>query len=172
MAESNHRRTLAAWREERQLTPEQLAESGSGISAEQIREWETAGIPPVEALPHLISVARALNAPLDQLDLGPNRRGIIEGGYSFVLFARGRDGRPWRARIGSWGWPAGHAPPKAIAERVSAGDRASGSTMEAALDALEEELRMLVRAQTPSPESGDPMPQPSTGPASGAATTP
>jgi hypothetical protein len=157
------RRALHAWREARQLTPEQLAQAGAGISAELIRQWETSGEPPADALPHLITLARVLEVPLDQLDLGPNRRGFSEGGYSFVLFARGRDDRRWRARIGAWGWPAGSTPPEAITNRAISGVHAGGPTVEDALDALEAELRALVRetlhdAQAMEPPSGEPSP--------------
>jgi hypothetical protein len=140
------RQTLRAWREAKQLTPEALAQAGAGIGPEIIQQWEEAGEPPAEAMPSLITVARALDVPLEQLDLGPNRRGFDLGGYTFVLFARGREERPWRARIGAWGWPADSQPADAIAERATSGVAATGNSAEAALDALEAELRELVRA--------------------------
>jgi hypothetical protein len=62
-----------------------------------------------------------------------------------VIFARGQDDRRWRARVGSWGWPAGATPDDDIAERATSGARAIRSTSDAALNALETELRALVR---------------------------
>lgn len=144
----SQRRTLQQWREARQLTPEDLARAGAGISPEVIQEWEADGEPPTAAMPSLISVARALGVPLDQLDLGPIRRGFDAGGYSFVLYARSRNGRnhqEWRARIGLWGWPDG-GPSPAIADRVSTKVTSAGPSAEAALDALEAELRELIGA--------------------------
>jgi hypothetical protein len=138
------------------MTPEQLGQAGAGISPEVIQQWETAGEPPAEAMRHLISVARALEVPLEHLDLGPLRRGFSEAGYTFVLFARGRADHPWRARIGAWGWPAGSTPPEAIAERVRSGDPAARPTAEAALAALEAELRDLVRRTVLEAAAGTP----------------
>lgn len=138
------RRTLQQWREAKQLTPEDLTRAGASISPETIHEWEAAGEPPAGAMPSLISVARALGIPLDQLDLGPSRRGFDEGGYSFVLYARSRRDREWRARIGLWGWPAEGAPAPAIGDRVAANDAITGKSALAALDALEAELRELI----------------------------
>jgi hypothetical protein len=150
---SSSRRSLQAWREEKQLTPEELEQAGAGISADLIRQWEAEGEPPAAALPHLISVARALEAPLEEFDLGPTRRGWSEAGYSFVIFARGQDDRRWRARVGSWGWPAGATPDEVIAERVTSGTRAVRPTSDAALGALETELRALVRHQVAGEEA-------------------
>ena len=160
---SSERRTLQQWREEKRLTAEQLEQAGAGISAELVRQWEADGEPPAAALPHLITVARALEVPLERLELGPTRRGISDAGYSFVIFARGRDDRRWRARVGAWGWPADATSPEVIAERANSGARAIRSTCEAALNALETELRALVRrsAQTDSaaesPRSNSPI---------------
>lgn len=150
------RRTLRDWREAKHLTPEALVQAGAGISTEIIQQWEEAGEPPAEAMPSLITVARALDVPLEQLDLGPNRRGFDVGGYTFVLFARGREDRPWRARIGAWGWPAAGAPAAAISERVASAAAATGASAEAALDALEAELRELVRTAAASGTSAEP----------------
>jgi hypothetical protein len=154
--ESNARRALQVWREEKHLSPEQLAQAGAGITAELIQQWEADGEPPGEALPHLITVARTLNIPLEQLDLGRNRRGFTEAGYSFVIFTRGRDDRRWRARVGAWGWPAGTTPSEEIAERAASGARAIRSTSEAALNALETELRALVRRSAQADEATEP----------------
>lgn len=149
------RRTLRAWREAKQLTPEALTQAGAGISPEVIQQWEEAGEPPAEAMPSLIMVARALDVPLEQLDLGANRRGFDVGGYTFVLFARGREERPWRARIGAWGWPANGEPLATIAERATSGVAATGASAEVALDALEAELRDLVQTATADAASGE-----------------
>jgi hypothetical protein len=150
---SSSRRSLQAWREEKHLTPEDLEQAGAGVSAALIRQWEADGEPPAAALPHLITVARILEAPLEEFDLGPTRRGWSEAGYSFVIFARGQDERRWRARVGSWGWPAGATPDEAIAERVTSGGRAIRSTCDAALSALETELRALVRRRAGGEET-------------------
>jgi hypothetical protein len=144
MMSDTPRRTLQAWREAKQLTPEALTQAGAGITPEIIQQWEEAGEPPAEAMPSLITVARALEVPLEQLDLGSTRRGFDIDGYTFVLFARGREERPWRARIGAWGWPASGAR-ESITTRATSGVAASGPSAEAALDALEAELRELVR---------------------------
>jgi hypothetical protein len=150
------RRPLWAWREDKQLTPEHVAQAVDGMSPQVIRQWEAVGEPPPEALPHLIAVARALAIPLERLDLGPNRRGLQEGEYTFILFARGHDNRQWQARwharIGAWGAPTTAVTPQAIAERVTSGVPAKGPTVEAALNALEAELRALVRAAAPAAE--------------------
>jgi len=150
---SSSRRSLQAWREEKHLTPEDLEQAGAGISAALIRQWEADGEPPAAALPHLISIARTLGVPLEEFDLGPIRRGWSEAGYSFVIFARGQDDRRWRARVGSWGWPAGATPDEDIAERVTSGGRAIRSTCDAALSALETELRALVRRRAGGEET-------------------
>jgi hypothetical protein len=152
----NQRRSLKEWREAKQLTADDLWNAGSGIPVEVIERWETAGEPPAEALPNLISLARALDVPLEQLDLGPNRRGFTVDGYTFILFTRGRDDRQWRARIGAWGWPAPGPAPAAIADRATSGEHASGATAEAALDGLEAELRALIQSATqPGAESDE-----------------
>jgi transcriptional regulator with XRE-family HTH domain len=148
LQETIERRTLKEWREAKQLTPDDLARAGSGIAPAMILQWEAEGEPPTDALPHLIALARALDVPLEQLDLGANRRGFSEEGYDFVIFARGRDDLRWRARIGAWGWPATGTVPPAIMERTGSRARAIGTTIEAALDALENELRELIRTQT------------------------
>lgn len=153
MPDGQPQRGLGAWLAERQLTPEQLTERGAGITADLIRQWEVSGEPPPEALPHLMTVAQILDVPLEHLDLGQNRRGIREGEYAFVIYARNtrrRGDRHWRAGIGAWGWPEGD-PPEVISARVNSGDRAGGPTLEAALDALEAELRALVREHTRGP---------------------
>lgn len=156
MSVENQRRSLKDWREAKQLTADDLWNAGSGIPAELIERWETAGEPPAEALPNLISLARALDVPLEQLDLGPNRRGFTVDGYTFILFTRGRDDRQWRARIGAWGWPAPGPAPDVIADRATSGEHAAGATAEAALDALEAELRALIQTATqPGAESDE-----------------
>jgi hypothetical protein len=159
MHNSDPRRTLKEWRETKQLTPEDLWRAGSGIPPAVIEQWEAEGEPPQEALPNLIALARALDVSLEQLDLGPNRRGFSEAGYDFVLFSRGRDDRHWWARIGAWGWPNDGETPRAIADRVASAAKAMGPTATTALDALEAELRELIR--TPPLESGEPEDTPS-----------
>ena len=136
------RRTLTALRQEKHLTVEGLWRAGAGVSPLGIKLWETTGEPPPEARGRCIEVARALEVPLDHLDLGVFRRGFSEAGAHFVLYTRVRDGRGWSAWVESW--EATDAWASSIAAYVPVA-RVTALTAKTALDALETELRELIR---------------------------
>jgi hypothetical protein len=77
---------------------------------------------------------------------------MSEGGYELVLYAHRSNERGWEACIESWGWPLDREglTPRPLTLRFNAGigpeNRVHGPTSEAALDALENELRALIRA--------------------------
>ena len=145
------RRTLGQWLAERKMTPEQLVNAGAGVSADVIRRWvKTAKMPPkVEVSSRSLTIADALGVPPELLDVGPRYRGMTEAGYRFFLRTRGSDDHGWEAQIDAWGPPKdapGGSTPRPIAERANSGSRTSGPTLEGSLDALEQELRDLIRA--------------------------
>jgi hypothetical protein len=146
------RRTLKAWRAEKKLTPEALWRAGAGISPDVIRRWEQSGEPPAEARGHGIAVAQALGVPVDLLDFGASRRGFTEAGYQFVLAARGRDATGWEAIVEDWKGPDPWS--SAVAMRANIGPRSNGPVKAAALDALEAELRELIRTNPPDSGQG------------------
>ena len=136
------RRTLTALRQEKHLTVEGLWHAGAGFSPLGIKRWETTGEPPAEARGRCIEVARALDVPLDHLDLGVFRRGFSEAGANFVLYTRAGDDRGWSAGVESW--EATDAWTSSIAAYVPIA-RVTALTAKTALDALEAELRELIR---------------------------
>jgi hypothetical protein len=143
------RRSLTALRQEKQLTVEGLWRAGAGVSPLGIKRWETTGEPPAEARARCIAVARALEVPLDHLDLGVFRRGFSEAGAHFVLCTRARDGHGWDAWVESWEATDAWASSTAAYVPVA---RVNAPTAISALDALEAKLRDLHR--TAPPDSG------------------
>jgi hypothetical protein len=144
------RRTLGEWLAEKQMTAEGLVNAGAGVSEDVILRWvKTCKMPPkVEASGRSLTIADALGVPPELLDVGPRYRGMTEAGYRFFLRTRGSDDHGWEAQIDAWGPPKdepGGSTPRPIAERANSSSRTSGPTLEVSLDALEQELREVIR---------------------------
>ena len=144
------RRTLAEWMAEKKLRPNRLMRAGAGVSLDGIRHWVRTGKMPleVEANHRSLSIADALGVPPELFDAGPTYRGFTEAGLRFFIKTQGRDDRGWEASIDAWGPPRGVAEGSfpAVSHRVISDERVKGPTAEASLDALEQELRDLIRA--------------------------
>jgi hypothetical protein len=146
------RRTLAEWLAEKQMNPNKLMRAGAGVSLDGIRHWVRTGKMPleVEANHRSLAIADALGVPPELLDAGPTYRGFTEAGHRFFITTQGRDDRGWEASIDAWGppkdVPEGAFP--AVSHRVISDERVTGPTAEASLDALEQELRDLIRANS------------------------
>jgi hypothetical protein len=148
------RRTFKEWLDAKKLTPDQVMRARAGVSTDALTQWARTGEVPLEVTGggRCLQVARALGVPPEQLDCGPSRRGMSEGGYELMLYAHDSSERGWEAYIESWGWPKDRegVTPTPLAHRFNRGigpeNRVKGPTREAALDALEDELRELIRA--------------------------
>jgi hypothetical protein len=90
-----------------------------------------------------------LGVPPELLEFSPDRRGLSEGGYRFVLYASGENRTGWKAAIESWRPPVDQRDertPHMLTNRFNdTSARAHGATRESSLDALETELRGLIR---------------------------
>jgi hypothetical protein len=146
------KRTFKEWLDAKTMTPDQVMRNRAGVSAEVLTRWAKTNEVPLEVTGggRCLQVARALGVPPEQLDCGPNRRGMSEAGYELVLYAYGH-GDDWKAYIESWGPPKNRVglTPTSLAHRFNApspGNRVPGPTRKGALDALETELRALIRA--------------------------
>jgi hypothetical protein len=143
------KRPLAAWLKDKQMTPEALSHANAGLSPGVIARWQRTGEVPPQALARGLQVADALGVPPELLEFSPDRRGLSEGGYRFVLYTTGENRTGWKAVIESWRPPTDQREarmPRALASRFSdSGARAHGATRESSLDVLETELRALIR---------------------------
>jgi hypothetical protein len=144
------RRPLAEWLKEKQMTPDALSQANAGLSPGVIARWQRTGEVPPQAMARGLQVADALGVPPELLELSPDRRGLSEGGYRFVLFSSGTNRSGWNASIEAWGCPTDPQEgrmPRALEGRLNdAAVRARGTTLESSLDALETELREMIRA--------------------------
>jgi hypothetical protein len=143
------RRPLAAWLKDKQMTPEALSHANAGLSPGVIARWQRTGQVPAQALSRGLQVADALGVPPELLEFSPDRRGLSEAGYRFVLYASGENRTGWKAAIESWRPPMDQRDgrtPYTLASRFNdERARALGATRESSLDALETELRELIR---------------------------
>ena len=139
------RRTLPDWLKEKNMRPNQLMRAGAGVSTGVIRRWVQTGTMPleVEANHRSLPIALALGVPPELLDVGPNYRGMTEAGHRFYLRTRGTDDRGWEAQIDGWKGPD-DVPEGST--RIPLWERVKGPTAEASLDAFDQGLRDLIRA--------------------------
>jgi len=142
------RRPLAEWLNEKQMTPDALSQADAGLSPGVIARWQRTGQVPPQALTRGLQIADALGVPPELLVLSPDRRGLSESGYRFMLYASGTDRTGWNASIESWGTDQRDGgTPRPLARRFDdQGTWAGGATRESSLDALESELREMIRA--------------------------
>ena len=146
------KRTLKEWLEEKKMTPEQLMRANAGVSTESLARWAKTGKVPLEVTGpgRCLQVADALDVPPEQLDCGPPRRGMSEAGYRIVLYTHQTVNHDWEAYLESWGppksRPAHTVSPRPVGQGLNDRRRVKGPTAEASLDALEDQLRELIRA--------------------------